>query len=75
MKGLVKFQRCRMVCDVGRRMVFGSEERRERRWRNREGIAREEPAQNVLMREKFEGENILKYIIFDTILAIVQFYV
>ena len=33
MRGLVKLQRWRMVCDVdvdvGRRMVFGSEERRE----------------------------------------------
>ena len=33
MRGLVKLQRWRMVCDVdvdvGRRMVFGSEQRRE----------------------------------------------
>ena len=55
---------------------FGDEasEMREQ-MRNREGIEREEPAQNVLMREKFQGENIIKYIIFDTILTTVQFYV
>ena len=55
---------------------FGDEasEMREQ-MRNREGIKREEPAHNVLMREKFQGENIIKYIIFDTILATVQFYV
>ena len=56
---------------------FGEEasEMRREQMRNREGIEREEPAQNVLMGEKFEGENIIKYIIFYTILAIVQFYV
>ena len=66
-RGLVKLQRWRMVCDVdvdvGRRMVFGSEERREQMEKQRMKREREENRNNERDEREISGEKgIIKYI-------------